>query len=133
MIYLIFFLHHYCIISFLLYYLLYYLYKFIIYHLLLTCKSVVQSSNALFLCVETISSAQRNWMYLKTARPPTSSAHIKRKASRTDFVPSITSSMCVYGQAVASPQFKDHQIVSTNKYTPYIETPQLSATKVWYN
>lgn len=53
--------------------------------------------------------------YLKMRSPPASSAKVFIAATRTLVFPSKTSSRCVYGQADASPQFKDHQIVSRNK------------------
>ncbi|PSN51773.1 hypothetical protein C0J52_05258 [Blattella germanica] len=73
-----------------------------------------------------------NWQfitYLKTSIPPVSSNTDLRIAVRMSVFPSTTSSMCVYGHAVASPQLNAHQMVNRNKNKAYVDIPKLSATE----
>lgn len=67
--------------------------------------------------------------YLKMRSPPAISANILAPASSTFCFPSTTSSRCMQGQAVESPQFKDHHIVNRNRNTAYAPIPKLSATE----
>jgi len=62
--------------------------------------------------------------------PPASSKADFNTAVRTSVFPRTTSSIWVYGHAVASPQLNAHQIVNRNRHTPYTDTPKLSATEM---